>query len=101
MEQKLNVDLPQSSPLPIEKMNPAKLKQVAVRLDGKIFLERQELSLDQLKAQLYQIKAADPESVIALRADKDLPYQKLIDVLDVVKTTGIKMGLSTRPENIK
>jgi biopolymer transport protein ExbD len=101
MEQKLNIDLPQSTPLPVEKMDPRKLQQVAVRLDGKIFLERQEITLDQLKAKLFQIKAADPEAVIALRADKDLPYQKLIDVLDVVKATGIKMGLSTRPENIK
>jgi len=65
---------------------------VTVRQNGEIFLDDTEVSLDEMQAVLLEKtqKAKDDKSVqVDLFADKDLSYQELYRILDVINITGI------------
>ena len=65
---------------------------ISVRQNGEIFLDDTEVSLDEMQAVLLEKtqKAKDDKSVqVDLFADKDLSYQELYRILDVINITGI------------
>lgn len=98
LEQQLAVNLPTARPDASPEIDPKSVKTVSVDAAGKIFLERREVTLEQLEAELIRLREADPNTVVSLRADANLPYQKLVGVLDAVKTAGVKLGLANLPE---
>lgn len=55
------------------------------------------LPADQLEGFLQSVKASDPTQFIALYADQDVPYGKIVDVLDKGSRVGIKVVLATKP----
>lgn len=55
-----------------------------------ILLADQKIEKDQLKYQLSIMQKADPLLHIAILADEKLPYGEVVDLLDLVRGTGIK-----------
>ena len=55
------------------------------------------LPADQLYGFLQAVKQSDPEQFIALHADQDVPYGKIVDILDKGSKVGIKVVLATKP----
>jgi len=54
---------------------------------------------DGLEAQLAAAKEANPGVAVVVRPDRDLPIQKFIGMMDILKRVGIgKVGVMTRPE---
>ena len=52
---------------------------------------------DQLYGFLQAVKQGDPSQFIALHADQEVPYGKIVDILNKGAKVGIKVVLATKP----
>ena len=96
--QGLKVNLPQASNAPSK---PSKIKTKAIVLNdaGEISLDGEVVTLPLLEQRLNQQKAQTPDFPVVVRGDSLTPYQKVIEVLDVVGRVGInKIGVATKPK---
>ena len=99
--QGVDVNLPQASSEPI----PSKSQKyiiVTINKEGKIYIEKEELTLRKLKARvktLVRDSGKQPgEQEIFLRADKQVPYGIVMEVMSKIRSGGIeKIGLITEP----
>ena len=72
-------------------------RAVTITQDGAVFLDAYPVSLDQLRATLAQYKAANPNLPVVLKADAAAQYQKVMEVLDLIKGLDItEIGLVTK-----
>lgn len=72
---------------------------LAVALNGKheLTLSGKLVTLDELKKTLSVATAAKPEQAVSLSADKSLPYGDVAELLDAVRSAGVKkVGLEVR-----
>lgn len=72
---------------------------LAVALDGKheLTLAGKPTTLENLKKVLSAATAAKPDQAITLSADKSLPYGDVAELLDAVRSSGVKkVGLEVR-----
>ncbi len=98
----MEVNLPQSS------------QQTAIKPTTRIFIDKdmnmfatqgdsitagdlKPLPADQLYGFLQAVKQSDPTQFVALHADQDVPYGKIVDILDKGSKVGIKVVLATKP----
>ena len=82
----LPVSLPQSSSADIDKKL---ILSVSVKADGSIYIDREPVTIEDLRIRLQNRLQLGHEPGVLLFADRDLPYQKLFKVLDQVKLAGI------------
>ncbi len=101
MEQSIDISLPESRPHQPTAITPESIRQVAIDNRGQIFLDRQPVTLGELEIALVDFKNNRPDAAVYLRADSDLRYQQLVHVLDVIKESGVKLGLATVPEGAR
>jgi biopolymer transport protein ExbD len=80
------VSLPLSSTAKIEKQLTLTL---SIRADGTLFLDKETITLENLGETLKVKAAENRETGVLLFADKNLPYQKLYTVLDLIRTAGL------------
>jgi len=79
--------------------DPAQLETISIDKDALVTLDNAPVTLDALEPAIAALKASKPGLAVAIRAHKDLPVQKLVDVMDALKRAGItKVGvMSTAP----
>jgi biopolymer transport protein ExbD len=93
--QGIKVNLPKASNAP--SLNKPQTKAITVTPDGSIYLDAYPVSLDQLEALLRQYKAVNPELPVVVKADSQVAYQRVVDVLDVLGRVEInQLGLVTQ-----
>lgn len=98
LENSLELVVPTSSTAHNE-VNPSEVQMISIDRDNVIKINKDIVSLDQLLVQLSALKSAQPKLVVVVRPHKDLPIQKFIAVMDILKKVGIsKVGVMTRPE---
>jgi biopolymer transport protein ExbD len=92
-----NLELSLPSGLPVPPINPKpKINSVIVKDTGLVQLNNQELTLEQFKARMAQIKMADPHTGVVVSGTDEVNYQRVIDVLDVFHQLQItKVGIAT------
>ncbi len=91
-EQAINVNLPK-----IESREKAPQPAIIVALgkDGKLKMMKKEVTLEELIKQMAVETKIDPNVKVLLKAQKDLPYFKVAEVLEAIKTGGvIKVALA-------
>ena len=72
-------------------------RAVTLTADGGLYLDAYPVSIDQLKTSLGQYKAANPSLPVVLKADAAAQYDKVMQVLDVMKRLDItEVGLVTK-----
>lgn len=59
--------------------------------------EPQPMAADALLAFLMLVEQHDPEHHIAIYADEEVPYGKIVEVLNMGAANGLKMVLATKP----
>ncbi len=97
MTQGLEVDLPETRTVTALPDEPENLI-VTIRRDGALFLNEFPSDMTNLQAQLERI-SADKKHRIFLRADRDVPYGTVIQVMGIVKAAGVdKLGVVAEPE---
>lgn len=93
--QGIKVDLPKASAAP--SLAEPKTKAVSITADGTIYLDTYPVSLSELEGLLRQYRAADPDLPVIVKADSTIPYQRVVDVLDLLGRLEItQLGLVTQ-----
>jgi len=97
LEQTIKVDLPVESPK--QQATPEKQKMEAIGIDsaGRVFWGDRQVDTDMLKRLLADAAAKPEPPVISLRADRNLQYQLVIDVIDLIQQAGLhKLNIDTQ-----
>ena len=69
---------------------------VSISLNEKIFLNKEETSLEKLNQKLSDINIGNNKKVI-ISGDKDVDYGRIVEVLDELrKLNNLKIGISTQ-----
>ncbi len=94
MTNDLPLELPKAGPRGKEPA--AKVHFVTVDSTGKLFLNREELTLDALRDRIIQMRTEDPDLNVTLRGDSKSPYKKVRDALDTLQQCNVaKVRLAT------
>jgi biopolymer transport protein TolR len=97
IEQGIDVTLPSAEP---KRIDVGEVMTVAVSENGRIYLEGQRVSIDELKERLTDIHTARPDVPVLIKADEGLSYGSVVEVLDAVRGVGIsRLALATRPRS--
>ena len=94
--QGIQVNLPKASSQP--SLAEPRTKSITVTEDGTIYLDTFPVTLNELEGLLKQYRAADPTLPVIIKADGINPYQRIVDILDLVGRLEItQLGLVTQP----
>jgi biopolymer transport protein TolR len=99
LTQGLDVALPET--------NSAALKQadevlvLTVTKEGTLYLDEFPVEREGLAAKIRNITERRPDTKIYLRADKDVPYGVIVQIMAQTREAGVKdLGMVTEPESI-
>lgn len=96
LQQGVAVDLPQVSAGPVDGQDTSLV--ITVGKDGKAYLENRVITLNDLQQRLVEAIQKQPEQSVYLRADKGVPYGKVVEVMAVLRNAGVKkLGMMTAP----
>lgn len=71
---------------------------LSIEKDQRLYLDKDQVSMVQLEQKLRVLKEEHKDVSIYLRADRDVPYGVVVQVMDGVKKAGIeKLGMVTDP----
>ena len=97
MDKSTAIVLP-SSKAAADAVNPALVQTVSLSRDDVVALNSQPVSLDQLASLLSEKYSSQPGIAVVVRSHRELPVQKLVDVLDAIRRAGItKVGVVANP----
>ena len=92
--QGIKVNLPKASSQPSLAEN--KTKAITITADGTMYIDTFPVTMPELENMLRQYKAATPDLPVIIKADASIPYQRVVDVLDLVGRLEItQLGLVT------
>lgn len=99
MQGGVDVQLPRAAARPIE---PKSGLVVTVDRTGKIFLDQSSLSYDDFRATFPAFVRTRHPSGVYLRADGRVPYATVVQVLAVIRASGVAdVGLVAEPETVR
>lgn len=91
----MKVDLPQTV---AKEIDPDKSIVLTVNKNGKLFWQKEEISIAVLRERLQKRQISNRLEPILLQGDKEVYYGYVIEVMDVIKELGIgNMGLVLKP----
>ena len=71
---------------------------LTIEKDQRLYLDKDRVSVDLLERKLRVLKEEHADVSVYLRADRDVPYGVVVQVMDGVKKAGIeKLGMVTDP----
>jgi len=71
---------------------------LTIERDQKLYLDKDPVSVGQLERRLRAMKERNADLSVYLRADREIPYGTVVQVMDGVKRSGIeKLGMVTEP----
>jgi biopolymer transport protein ExbD len=92
--QGIKIDLPKASST--VSLSKPKTKAITIDNNGNVFLDAYPVTLPDLEARLRTAKATEPDFPIVVRGDASVQYQKVMDVLDLLRRLDLsKVGLVT------
>ncbi len=95
MSRGLDVNLPKSA---ASTTKPDERVVLTVTRSQELFLEKERVDMSRLKGILESIRKQKPQVNVYLRADRDAPYGAVVQVMDIVKRSGIdRLGMVTEP----
>ncbi len=71
---------------------------VSITSDLKYYVEQQPVNFDELEGILKQKLGAKPETYIALHADKTVPFENVVKVLNIAQANNYKLIIATSPK---
>jgi biopolymer transport protein ExbD len=96
-ERKIKLQVPTVGQVASDSANLPQKKVVHVFRDGRILLDEQPVSLEQLTSQLQSACSQQPATSIAVRGDAEGSFQNVASVLGACKAAGVRnMAVSVR-----
>ncbi len=75
---------------------------LSIKRDGTIFVNQDEATMDNLHTLLEDAFLTASDNKLFLRADQDLEYGKIVDVIDILKNAGVEVvGIITEKKTEK
>lgn len=71
---------------------------VSITSDLRYFVEQQPVSIDQLESVLSKKLGAEPDTYISLHADKTVPFDNVVQVLNIAQKNNYKLIIATTPK---
>jgi biopolymer transport protein TolR len=97
IQQGVQVNLPQASAAAIPGTT-EELLIVTIAKDGKIYLNDNRMSVEELGAKLRAIRKLQADKQVYLRADQEVRYGEVMKAIAEIKQAGIeRLGMVTRP----
>lgn len=97
MVQGVDVNLPRTAAAPLEEKVDHLV--VSVRQDGQVYLNEQAVGVDYLTRKLELILVDMGARDVYLRADKEVPYGQVVEIMARIKKAGVTtLGMVTLPE---
>jgi biopolymer transport protein TolR len=91
----IDIELPKSS---VNTIKPEERVVVTVARDRAVYLDKERVARVLLDDKLAKLARAKPDVTLYLRADRDVPYGAVVEVMDAVKRAGIdRLGMVTQP----
>ncbi len=92
----VDVDLPKATTKNITGQQEA--LTITLRKDKKIFINKMQVEKSELKQRLIKIFKQRTDNQMFFKADKNLPYEFVIQVMAEIKNAGVqKLGIVTTP----
>ena len=92
MQQGIDINLPQAKG---KEISPTERIVITIKKDGKIYLDKASVTMQALTLKLS--KSINKE--VFLKADKDVPYGLVVEVMGELREIGIeKLGMVTEPK---
>ena len=96
IEEGIPVNLPRGR---ADELNPDQTRTISIALDDRIFLDDAPISGAELAVEMEALGIADPDVTILVRADEDIRYGVLVEVMKILHQARIaRMALVTQPE---
>ena len=93
----IDIDLPKSS---VNTIKPEERMVLTVSRDRAVYFGKERVARVMLDEKLSRIAREKPDVTLYLRADRDVPYGAVVDVMDAVKRAGIdRLGMVTQPSD--
>lgn len=71
---------------------------VSITSDLKLYVEQQQINFEDLEGILKQKLGNKPETYIALHADKSVPFENVVKVLNIAQSNNYKLIIATSPK---
>jgi biopolymer transport protein ExbD len=71
---------------------------VSITADQRYFVEQQPVTLADLESVLKQKLGSTPETFISLHADKTVPFESVVEVLNIAQANNYKLIIATTPK---
>ncbi|HYW68166.1 MAG TPA: biopolymer transporter ExbD [bacterium] len=95
LEQGIDITLPTADP---KRIDVAEVLTISVSENERVYLEGQRVTLEQLTERLSNVRAAREDVAVLIKADTDLRYGRVVEVLDTVRGVGIsRLAMATKP----
>lgn len=90
----LNLHLPSANADVI----PDKTVDISITKELDYFINRNPVSLEMIGSSISQEISDAQSPTIVIRADKDIPLERVVEVMSIVKDMNLKMVLATEPK---
>ena len=98
MDKSVDVVLP-SSNTAANAVDPALVQTVSIGRDEQVALNGTVLELPALETELVRLREERPQVAVVIRSHKELPVQRLVNVMDTVQRARIsRVGVVTQPD---
>jgi biopolymer transport protein ExbD len=74
------------------------LTTVSITSDLNYYIEKQPVAFDQIESVLKQKLGSNPDIYISLHADKTVPFENVVKVLDIAQRNNYKLIIATSPK---
>jgi biopolymer transport protein ExbD len=85
----IRVNLPQTAKTSGNNQEPKKSINLSIAAGGKVYIDKREIDLVTVESELKGLKAAYPELIVHLNADKDINYGLVAKTMSSVDRAGI------------
>ena len=97
IENSMDLVVPTSATAKTE-VKPGEVQIVSIDRNDGLKLNEVEITPEALEQRLAELKAANANLAVAVRPHNELPVQRFIAVMDILKRVGIaRVGIMTRP----
>jgi biopolymer transport protein ExbD len=70
---------------------------VSITADQRYYVEQQPVTITELEVVLKEKLGSNPDTYIALHADKTVPFESVVQVLNIAQSNNYKLIIATTP----
>ncbi len=96
IDKELPLELPDAAAA-LEVQQPDSYSVIGIDMEGTFYLDGTPATITQLQQSLRDTKASEPDKKFRLDADKNVPFHKVMEVLDILRFEELtNVGINTR-----